>query len=358
MNIGIVTPYDSANYGAYLQAYATKKFLESQGHQVEFIKWRTEEERKKVFFKKGSNFAAKLKLLFRKKHNLDNYNKMTKALDVFKVIDLQDISKSDLELLVLGSDEIWNINVANFQKEIFYGGNCGKIPTLAYAPSAGNAKEQDFYKFPEICRFMNKVNIIGVRDENTAEIVYKICNNKPEIVCDPTFLLSITDYEMKGKNIVREPYILVYSYNVDSKLQKYLIQFAKEKHIKLVAACMYQSWCDENICCEPLEFLTLIKEAEYVFTTTFHGSIFTLFQHKKCVIDAKSKKLIDLIKWTDMGSTVVKNDASYDDFCKVMEHLHDYDTFEMNLSKKRNKSRALYKESLDKLIGEKNGSDM
>ena len=34
---------------------ATKKYLEMQGHQVKFIKWRTEEDRKKVFFKKSSN---------------------------------------------------------------------------------------------------------------------------------------------------------------------------------------------------------------------------------------------------------------------------------------------------------------
>lgn len=352
MNIGIVTPYDSANYGAYLQAYATKKYLEMQGHQVKFIKWRTEEDRKKVFFKKSSNFIVRIKSLLRKKHNMENYNKMTAALSRFELVDIQDIDRSDLDLIVLGSDEIWNINVKNFQNKVFYGGNCGNIPILAYAPSAGNAKPQDFRNFPEICELMNKVSIIGVRDENTANIVHELCNYKPEIVCDPTFLLSIDDYEMQGKNMVKEPYILVYTYHIDPKFQEYLVKFAKEKHIKLVAACMYQPWCDENVCCEPLEFLTLIKEAEYVFTSTFHGSIFTLFQHKKCVMDAKSKKLIDLVNWTNMQSAVVKSDDSYEEFCSKIENAHDYNTFEMNLNKKRTNSRNLYKQSLDKFIGE------
>ena len=96
----------------------------------------------------------------------------------------------------------------------------------------------------------------------------------------------------------------------------------------------------------------MVKEAEYVFTSTFHGSIFTLFQHKKCVIDAKSKKLIDLVNWTNMQSAVVKNDDSYEEFCNKIENAHDYNTFEMNLNKKRTNSRNLYKQSLDKVIGE------
>ena len=50
MRIGIITPYDSANCGAFLQAYASKIFLENQGHKVFFIKWRTDKERKKEYF--------------------------------------------------------------------------------------------------------------------------------------------------------------------------------------------------------------------------------------------------------------------------------------------------------------------
>ena len=43
MKIGIVTPYDSANCGAYLQAYANKCFLEKNNYNVCFIQWRNEQ---------------------------------------------------------------------------------------------------------------------------------------------------------------------------------------------------------------------------------------------------------------------------------------------------------------------------
>lgn len=346
MYIGIITPYDAANYGAYLQAYATKRFLESQGHSVLFVRWRTEEERKKFYFKKGIGIKQKIKLLLRGKHNQNNFDKMTLALNEFDIVDANQMSQINLDLLILGSDEIWNIKVPEFQNEIFYGGNCGEIKTLAYAPSASEASVEDFENFPQMYDLLKKIKIIGVRDENTAGIVKAICGYEPEIVCDPTFLLGIEEYKAKEQLYVTEQYLLVYSYFVEPQIRKYLIKFAKENNLKLVAACMYQSWCNENVCCEPLEFISLIKNAQYVFTTTFHGSIFTLFQHKKCAIRAKSKKLRDLIKWTGMGSTVIQEGISYDEFCKVMEKQHDYNAFEQNLSEKRKKSQELYKKYL------------
>ena len=210
MDIGIITPYDAANYGAFLQAYATKRFLESQGHNVIFVKWRSDEERKKVYFKKGVGVKQKIKLLFRGKHNQNNYNKMTAALDEFEIIDCRNMNQINLDLLILGSDEIWNINVPEFQNEVFYGGNCGDIQTLAYAPSASEATIEDFERFPKMYELLKKVEIIGVRDENTAGIVKTICGYEPEIVCDPTFLLSIEEYKVKEQSYVKEPYLWFY----------------------------------------------------------------------------------------------------------------------------------------------------
>lgn len=49
-----------------------------------------------------------------------------------------------------------------------------------------------------------------------------------------------------------------------------------------MAFCLHESndfWADELLCAGPLEFLTAIKNAEVVFTDSFHGSIFsTIFE--------------------------------------------------------------------------------
>lgn len=38
MKIGIITVYDSPNFGSYLQAYALRKYLETMGHDVFWVK--------------------------------------------------------------------------------------------------------------------------------------------------------------------------------------------------------------------------------------------------------------------------------------------------------------------------------
>ena len=48
MNIGIITVHDSANFGSFLQAYAMKLALEDLGHNVKFIKTRSDRKVKKV----------------------------------------------------------------------------------------------------------------------------------------------------------------------------------------------------------------------------------------------------------------------------------------------------------------------
>ena len=141
MKIGIVTPYDSANCGAYLQAYANKCFLEKNNYNVCLIQWRNEKQRKKEYFSKPKTIKELIRYIQRYPFLCARYKRMTQALKEF------DIQKNtgDLDCTVVGSDEIWNIKVSQFQNPIFYGGveqkNC-----IAYAPSAGQAALKDMSK--------------------------------------------------------------------------------------------------------------------------------------------------------------------------------------------------------------------
>ena len=115
MKIGIVTPYDSANCGAYLQAYANKCFLEKNNYNVCFIQWRNEKQRKKEYFSKPKTIKELIRCIQRYPFLCARYKCMTQALKEF------DIQKNtgDLDCTVVGSDEIWNIKVSQFQNPIF-----------------------------------------------------------------------------------------------------------------------------------------------------------------------------------------------------------------------------------------------
>ena len=162
MKITIVTPYDSANYGAYLQALANKIFLEELGHSVFFYKWRSPKKRKQLFFGKKDSIKNLIKYVMKYKYNAHKYHVFSDALDIFHEIDENELSA--MELAILGSDEIWNINVNTFQNPVFYGEiNVPKI--CAYAPSAGNGAELERYN--SVCCSLAQVEIIGVKDRET-----------------------------------------------------------------------------------------------------------------------------------------------------------------------------------------------
>ena len=52
MNIAVITPFDSANYGAYLQAYCLKAVLENMGHTVIHLRTREEAYIRNLYYKK------------------------------------------------------------------------------------------------------------------------------------------------------------------------------------------------------------------------------------------------------------------------------------------------------------------
>lgn len=345
MKICVVTPYDEANYGAYLQAYATQKFLSENGYEVVFAEYRSARERRKSFFTNNGNIVARVKKILRYNYNRNNYAKMTKALERFDVTDCSDFE--DVALVILGSDEIWNINYEIFQNPVFYGQGFSESRVLAYAPSVGNARVEDYLKYPEIVKLIEKIDVIGVRDENSQKVIHEFVGKSPEIVCDPTLLLDIKQYDIQENIDLNERYVLIYSYSVPDVIKCYLKKFADERGLKLVSACMYQSWCDINLTCEPLEFLSLIKNAEFVFTTTFHGSIFTFLFHKNCAIAASSKKLLDLMSWTGMMSQYVDVQMDYESFSNVLLKKNDYIEFEKSINDRREKSKKLYIQKLN-----------
>ena len=77
--------------------------------------------------------------------------------------------------------------------------------------------------------------------------------------------------------------LLLYTYNftIQNWTRDYVIRYAREKNLKLVSVGFYFSWCDYNVNCSPLEFSDVIRQAQCMVTTTFHGSVMGVMNHKK-----------------------------------------------------------------------------
>lgn len=309
MKIGIITVADSANFGSFLQGFALKNILEGLGYEVRFIRTRDEEYVKRIYYnwKPGPRDLVHPLRFLRK--NINGYKKHRKFTADHQFLKMCLPGEEDnLDCVILGSDEIWNVRSEVFRSPVFYGRDRARI--IAYAISAGSAVYSDFLYYPEILQWVHELEDIYVRDENTRDIVEKIIGKRVGLVCDPTFLTDDKSFfkEFSDSYLEKHRYILVYIYPnaLTKEIIKEVKKFSKRKCLKLVSAGFYNYWCDYNVVCSPLEFCAVIKHAQYVITGTFHGSIFSILNEKQFVGIAMSEKVKDLLKRYDLESRLIQ----------------------------------------------------
>ena len=296
MNITVVTPYDSSNYGAFLQAYCLQQYLVSAGHSVTHIPTRPADYVEALYFHRMP-VTKKEKLIpgvYRRHtaYGKKKYELFSRAQKAFHVTE----DLSDTELIVLGSDEIWNVKNPVFAASVFWGKI--NIPTISYAASVGDADEETFRSFPDQIEQLRRLKCALVRDENTRRFVEAHSGLKPEIVCDPTILWPVDRYgeECEDPYVRKHNCLLVYSYGLSKKEIREIRSYAKKKHLKTVSCCFPNRWCDHQVECGPLAFSSLIRQCREYYTSTFHGTIFGLLNHAKFVCSTEHPKTLHLLQ--------------------------------------------------------------
>lgn len=273
--IGICTLYFANNFGAILQAFALQETLLKLGYDVEFLKI-------KDVNPKGNE------------HNLEEFERSKESLKVAK--ELYNKEKDNYDAIIIGSDELWNFKNGSFEHldEYFgYNLNCNNI--ISYAPSANGTTPEIFKKFNNNRITFDKFNNISVRDKHTQELVKTISGRNAELVLDPTLLVD--DFEKYAKLPEKDlkDYIVIYGYNFsDSEIEK-ITKFAKENNKKVYSLGFVKDWCD-TLNADIFEFLGYIKNADYVITNTFHGTLFSIILEKEfAVFSNHSSKLEDVL---------------------------------------------------------------
>lgn len=349
MKIGIVTVHDSNNYGSFLQAYALQKILEEYGHEVYFARTRSKVYLKSIFIPPLAQkhfLKHPFQMIRERRLGKEKWRFFLEDQKIFKEIDANDLEKMDV--VILGSDEIWNIQVPVFQRDIFYG--AGLEHVIAYAVSVGRAKKEEMLQYPNIVQNIKNISKMMVRDLQTQDIVENIAGFVPPIVCDPTFLVDKSIYWNLSKGEVGLPdrYILIYSYGIDTELKLRIERFANENKLKIVSACFYYEWADYNFVCGPLEFCEIMEKARYVITTTFHGTIFSILNEKQFISFPASIKTNDLLERLGLEDRI-KDNAVSDQMiseCLIQDRI-DYTKVNENIKDFREKSLKLLLKSIE-----------
>lgn len=319
----IVTLCKSPNFGAYLQAFALKEVLEGYGYKVSFLDIYDEENNKKklqFLFRGWKRRPLSILFNFRK---LLAFRSAEKQLSIVPRGDL-----SEFNAVFIGADEIWSVTNGTFNSAPeFFGLNLSNLLKFSYAPSVGNSDVEDMVQHPGFMQGLNNLDMLSVRDGESYEVATKAAGRDDvTLVLDPTFLHDFSANEESFDVGCR--YLLVYTYGFSAEVVKEVKAYARQHGLAIISAGFHHSWADRNISCNPFEFLSLVKEAEYVVTDTFHGSIFAIKYQKNFVSYGRHKKKVKyLLESLGLEGSLV--DPGYLVEGRLIET--DYSNFKANL---------------------------
>lgn len=283
MRFKIITLWGADNYGAFLQAYALGHYL-SRKYDKCVVTYAKESEEKHGFI---SYISKDLKKCI---YQIKLGKKFKIARKRFKIESV----KYHSDIAIVGADEVWNVNNHFFNHlGIYIGRGINTTCCITYAPSANGASPDEF-KAAYGKKPFEKLKSISVRDKATGKLVYDISGFNPPIVLDPTFLID--DYEELTKELEYKNYIFVYGYSFTDNEIDVIKKQAKENSLTIISAGAYQKWTDIQVPASPFEFLGLIKNASFVATSTFHGSVFSILFNKQFISFARhNTKIIELL---------------------------------------------------------------
>lgn len=280
----IVSFHYPRNYGAFLQAYALQNVSLNAEH-IDFIPGIGlsvgEYGRKKApFFWRVVAFFRWLK----KDHKF--FPEIKKLRRTFRCRNESDLKKMKIscnEVLVAGSDQIWNPALISLQESIYFL-NFGEesCRRIAYAASLGVKSWPDSFVL-KVLPFLRKFDAISVREESSVAYLNSLGLRNVASVCDPTLLHDVDFYRKRFllfKKEEKKPFVYKIREpmpeNVQSLLTKgaVVVDLKEQKSIKSVT-----------------EWLMNIENASFVITDSFHGTVFCLLFHKPFLVIPNRKSL-------------------------------------------------------------------
>lgn len=306
MNIGILTFHRAYNYGSALQAYALNRTLNSAGRKAETIDFRSDDQDKMYTIFNHVSTAndilrnilslVKYRELKRKKERFDSFTEQKIRVCKPPIYNEEELPKLDkaYDYFVCGSDQIWNTYCHDFSKVYMLDFVRDKSKCVAYAPSIGLSElsEDDKKLFSEL---LNGFKAISVREEQGAELIRPLLKQDVSVMPDPVVLLTADEWlkaasplEIKGR------YILGYYIGDVPEMREFAVRLSKKTACRVVVInknIRDLLYCNKKYySAGPKEFISLVKNAEYICTDSFHAVMFSLMFHKNFWIFANQKK--------------------------------------------------------------------
>lgn len=367
MKIALLSFHNAANYGAILQTYALQKALENMGYDCEYINYQNAYRanvynmfhnichslkkgnlRSALMYSLGSPFMYLRKLRFRKWSRL--YVKLTSKV----YLSSREVSvlNDKYDKFIVGSDQVWNYknNGNDFAFLLDFVKDDRK--KISYSSSFGlSAIPENLLEKYRYC--LSSIKYLSVREYYGVDLVKKIVGRSAELVLDPVFLVSRTEW-LSFCHPINEKFIFSYTNN-DNQFESFLAQTNFEckeyKHYKLARATSISDFLDCRIrvkyTMSPSDFLSVINGASLVVTASFHCISLSIILNKPFIAiltgdKGKDERVLSILSLLGLENRIFTSSMTLQD----VERSIDYDIVNMRIDNLRNHSLAFLQNSI------------
>lgn len=329
MKIGVITFHASHNYGSMLQAWALQTYLKQLGNDVEIVNYRSRTQR--IIYHKPISFnrrdvalasikrillnSQSIKPLYQKWHLFENFlNDELKITEEFHTLDALVTLNDRYDLLICGSDQIWNTNAPDSGGA--YYGNWFMGDKISYAASLG--QEPEYCSISFLKQQVKGFKAIACREERSLDfLVNKGIVNEGYVVCDPTLLLDAQDYDflISDEPLIKGDYVFFYTpvglpyayFDIASDIGRELgCMVVTDKAYYPKDIKLYGN-ISTYIPTGPKEFLNLIRYAKCVCGGSFHLQVFSILFQKDfyCINGDKDSRTNHLMNQLGLQDRII-----------------------------------------------------
>lgn len=346
MKIAIITLFDNGNYGSELQSLALSRYLSSKGNNVTLchikapgkfvrllevltdrivLKFNTAfSKEKKQYFADCINNVSKQRFI---SPELKQYvHSFVSKHVISKRISRWNFPNKQFDAYVCGSDQIWSaLKLPVSPYRFLHRVNPDK--KIAYAPSIG-LDSLPLYYIKQTKKYISDFKYLSVRESLAKQALKEHMDLDAIQVLDPTMLVGTEMWDdlldKEGKKGPNHEYVFCYflgemyddtisCINEIAEGREVLILPHKEDSQKVLNG-KYEL-------ADPLDFVNLIKNAKYVLTDSFHGSVFSVLYNKQFVVTKRSH--VGRVSQTSRITSLLSKFGFEAQYCQHTEEMLD-----------------------------------
>lgn len=306
MKVGIMTWFQYHNYGTALQVTAISKAIEKLGHSPYIINYHTNGQIVKknnegiiregcirCYQRVGNHFYQRYELPEREKCFDDFYREYLKFTNPCDVLPQLEKLNNQYDVFICGSDQVWAPSLYNphYYLDFVYDEN----RMIAYAPSVGLSDIADENIRRRIKENVSRFAYLSTREKSGSKMLSELIQRPVATVLDPTLLLSNKVWNLYESSFAKDkkPYMLVYMLGKREEYWSVIGKIAKHLSLEIKIIPVFYKDLKRKGCIEepvgPKDFLSLIHNAAYVCTDSFHGLAFSVNYNKNFTVFERFK---------------------------------------------------------------------